>query len=127
VDGGYFHRVGLDTYGIIDIVFVAITALGILFIGLFARLVLKPRKQLRGSDKTKSKPRIRWLIGLILSIIGLLFFYVIAPMLFAVPFNVIRLLLPASMTTAIIAVWVMLGYFLVCLWGRVFVSSRLGK
>jgi len=127
VDSGNLNRVGIDTYGMIDIVFVVLTALGVLFIGLFARLAVKLRKQLRRGEKVKSKLRIRWLIGLILSMIGLLIFYIIAPMLFGTTFGMLALLFPASMTTAIIAVWIMAAYSLFSLWTKVFINPRVGK
>ena len=58
---GVFNPIGTDIFAIFDIIFVAITAVGVLCIGLFVRLVLK----LRGAEKSKPKLRIRWLLSLI--------------------------------------------------------------
>ena len=119
VNHGDLNRAGIDTYGIIDIAFVVLTAFGILFIGLFVRLAVKLHKQLRQGEKIKFKLRIRWLIGFMLSMIGLLIFYVIVPVLFGMSFGMLLLLLPASMTTAIIALWIMAAYSLFSLWVRI--------
>ena len=120
---GVLNPIGADLFAIFDIIFVAITAVGVLCIGLFVRLALK----LRGAEKSKPKLRIRWLLCLIPSIIGLLFFYVIAPMLFAMPLNTLLRFSPASMIIAIIAVWVMVAYSLFSLWMKVFVRLQAGK
>ncbi|MCL2842548.1 MAG: beta-lactamase family protein [Oscillospiraceae bacterium] len=127
VDGRSFNRIGLDTYGIVDIVFVILTAVGILFIGLFVRLAVKLRKQLHSGEKVNPKLRIRWLIGPILSIMGLIIIYFIVPMLFQISFSSLLLLLSSSMTTAIIAVWIMAAYSLFSLWAKVFANPRVGK
>ena len=127
VDGEYLNRAGVDPFVIIDIIFVVLTALGILFIGLFVRLAVKIGEQLRNREKTKPKLRIRGLIGLMPSIVGLLFFYVIAPMLFAMPLSTIMLLAPASINAAIIATWIMAVYSLLSLLAKVFINPRTGK
>ena len=124
IDGNYLNSFGMDLFAIIDIIFVVITAVGVLFIGLFVRLAVKVGKQLRGGVKIKPKLRIRWLLGLIPPMIGLLFFYVIAPMLFAMPLDTLILFSPASTITAIIAVWIMTAYSLCALWVKIFVNPR---
>jgi len=123
VNGEYLSSIGIDLFAIFDIVFVALTALGILFIGLFVRLAVKVSKQLRSGEKAKPKLRIRWLVGLMPSIIGLLFFYVLAPMLFAAPsLSALLIMPPASTITAVIAMWIMAAYALFSLWAKVFVN-----
>ena len=127
VDGEYLNRAGTDPFVIIDIIFAVLTGVGILFIGLFIRLAVKIGKNLRNGEKAKPKLRIRWLVGLIPSIIGLLFFYVIAPMLFAMPLSTIILLSPASINAAIVAVWIIVAYSLFSLLAKVFVNPRAGN
>jgi len=120
VDSGYLNRTGLDPNAIMDIAYVILTAFGILFIGLFVRLAVKLIKQLRSGEKAKSKLRIRWLIAPILAILGLLIFYVIGPMLFAMPFGTLVFFVPASITTAIIAMWIMAAYSFCAFLAKVF-------
>jgi len=117
--GNYSNRIGIDTYAILDIIFIALTVLGVLFIGLLVRLAVKVSKQLQSGEKIKSKLRIRWFITPILPIIGLLFFYVVAPMLFGMPFCIMLLLLSASMLTAVIAMWIITVYSLFSLVAKV--------
>jgi len=119
VDGEYLSSVGIDLFAIFDLAFIALTALGIVFIGLLVRLAVKVCKQLQIKDKTRPKFRIRWLIAPILSIIGLLIFYAVMPMLFALPLSTLLLLPPASTITAIIAVWIMTAYSLFSLGAKV--------
>ena len=109
---------------IVDIVFIVLAIAGILFIGLFVRLAVKVSKQLRNGEKIKSKLRIRWLIGLFLTIIGLFGFHVLAPMAFGGSFSTFLMLFPLSTPLAIIAVWIMAVYSLFSLWAKIFVSPR---
>ena len=118
---GELNSVGTDLFIIIDIAFVVLTALGVLFIGLFVRLAVKLYKQLQGGERAKAKLRIRWLIAPIFSILGILIFHVVMPMLFAMPLGTLLLFSPASTITAIIAMWIMAAYSLFSLWSKVFV------
>ncbi|MCL2621228.1 MAG: serine hydrolase, partial [Defluviitaleaceae bacterium] len=121
---GNFNRAGMDPFAMIDIAFIVLTAMGVFFIGLFVRLVLKLRKQLHISEKTKSKIKIKWLIGSVLSAIGLLAFYIVLPMVVETSYRIALLVFPASMTAATVAVWIALAYSLFSMWTKIFVSSK---
>jgi len=121
---GNFTRLGLDIWAVADIAFMAIVAIGILFAILFVRLAIKVSKNICNKDKIKINLRITSLIApiltLILSIVGLLFFYVFNPS--SLPFSDLVLSVPASAIPALIALWVMAAYSLFSLWTKVFVS-----
>ncbi|MCL2840520.1 MAG: beta-lactamase family protein [Defluviitaleaceae bacterium] len=121
---GVFNPIGTDLFAIFDIVFVAITAVGVLFIGMFVRLIVKVNKQLPNEWRAKPTLKIRWLIVPIFSIIGVLIFHVVMPMLFIMPLGILLLFSPASAITAIIAMWVMAVYSLFSLWTKAFVNQR---
>ena len=112
---GEFNTVGTDFFAIMDIAFVVLTALGALFIGLFVRLIIKLHKQVQSGERVKSKFKIRWLVAFILSIIGVLIFHVVMPMLFIMPLGTLLLFSPASAITAIVSMWIMMGYSLLSL------------
>jgi len=118
--GGDLNSIGVDPFAIIDIVFVVLTVIGILFIGLFMRRVVKLCKQRNSREKVKHKLKIRWLVAPILSIIGLLFIYVISPAASGMPFGMLIIYFPASMTTAVIAVWIITAYSLFSLGAKIF-------
>jgi len=120
VSSEYFNRVSNDPNEILDIILVVLTVLGVLFIGLFVWRVVKVCKQLQIKERTRTKFRIRWLVAPFLSIIGLLIFYVVIPMLFAMPFGTLVMFAPASTITAIIAVWIMAAYSLFSLGAKIF-------
>ena len=122
VDGGNFNRAGTDPFAIIDIIFIILSAVGIIFVGLFVRLAVRLRNQLRTGEKKEFKIRLRWLIGPLLSIIGLLLFYIIAPAVFETSFEVLALVLPSSLITAIIAMWIIAIYSFCAFLTKIFVS-----
>ena len=110
VNEGELNHIGADANLIMDIIFVGLTAIGVLFIGLLIRLAIKVGKRMHSREKSKHMLKIRWLFGLLPSIIGVLFFYIIAPMLFAMPLGALLIFSPASTVTAIVAVWIMAVY-----------------
>jgi len=126
-DSGNFVRATIDPFAIIDIIFVILTGVGVLFIGLFLRLAIELKKWLHIRERTKSKIRIKWLIGPFLSIIGLLILYIFVPMIFENSYEVLLLVMPASMTTAIIAMWIMVVYSLCAFVAKVFVNPQARK
>jgi len=124
VDGHNFNSIGADLFAILDIVFVAVIAVGVVFIGLFVWRAVKLGKWLGNGGKCKPKFRVRWLIGPVLSVFGVLIFYVVAPMLFAMPFGMLVLLSPASTHPAAIAMWIIAAYSLFSLLTKIYTSGR---
>ena len=123
VNEGELNSIGADANFILDIIFVGLTAIGVLFIGLLIRLVVKVGKRMHSEENVKSKLKIRWLFGLLPSIIGLLFFYVVAPMLFAMPLGTLLIFSPASTFTAFVAMWIMMVYSVLSLLTKILVAG----
>ena len=122
-----FNAIGTDPFAIMDMVFVVLTAVGVLFVGLFVWRIMKLNKQLPNGWREKPTLRIKWIFAPILSIIGLFVFYVGMPMAFQIPFRTMMVNGPASGLAAIIVMWVMAVYSLFSLWTKVFVSPKVGK
>ena len=126
VDGAAFDNMDMDLLVILDIIFVALTVLGILYIGLFIRLVIKTSKRLQNGEVIKANFTAKNIIGIlnpIISVVFLLGFYLGLPEMNGNAFSSITPLMPASTTTAIVALWIMTAYSL-CTWlVKVFVES----
>jgi len=116
---GELVNAGAEPFAIMDIVFVVLAAVGILFIVLFVRRIVKLHKQVQSGERVKPTLRIRWLFVPILPIAGLLVFYVILPMLFEVHFSSIMLMGPASGYMALISMWIITVYSLFSLGAKI--------
>ena len=127
VDGEPFSSVGMDLFVILDIVFSVLSVVGILYIGLFVRLVIKVAKRLRSGEKIKANftsKNIGRILDPIISLVILIAFYVGPAMMFGNSFTHVAMHSPASMATALAALWIMMMYTL-CSWlVRVFVNPK---
>ena len=132
VNNDVFNGAALDLQIIFDIIFSALTLTGTIFVFLFVRLVIRFVKRLRSGEQIKARfePRnIIWFMDLIISIIGVLAFYLLVPSIFfRTSYAFAAMFSPASITTAGIAVWIMLAYsafeFIAKLFGVVDVKSK---
>jgi len=116
MEGGDLNRAGIDFFTILDIVYTALTLMGIIYIALFVRTTIRLCKRLRRGERAKTKFCIKWLIDPLLSTVGLMAFYVIAPFMMSNSVEFLAMFSPASGVTALIALWIMVVYsFCICL------------
>lgn len=110
-----FNSRSFDLHEMTDAGFTVLCVVGIVYLALFVRLVLKVRKRLRNGEEitvNTSTISIKGTVGsLILSIAGLVFYYYIFPY---VILNTTRASLlrnwPVSFAVAAVAIWIMLIY-----------------
>jgi len=118
LDGVILDSMGMDLFAILDIAFVVLAAAGVLYIGFFIRLAIKTSKRFQNGETIKANFTIKTMMGIfnpIISIVLLLGFYIGFPEMNGNAFSSIMPLMPASTTTAIIALWIMAVYSL-CGW-----------
>jgi len=126
-----FNSRNFDLLEWIDIGFTLLCAMGVVFLGLLIRLMIKLRKRLQDGEIIKmnfSAKNIRLLIsGSIFSVAGLIFYYIF-------PFVVLdtvreRFLLnsPVSFGVAAIAIWIMVLYDVFSWWVKVSVQPAITR
>ena len=124
---GYFEDASIDFLRILDIGFSILTAVGLFYVLLFIRLAIKLSKRLKNGEVVKvvfTSKDISKLFDPILGVVGVLAFYVGIPTMFDTSFGHLIMTGPASMTTAGIALWIMLAYSLFAFSSKVFVKDR---
>jgi len=126
-DGGVLARVGMDPFLGLDIIFLALAAIGLWFIVLLVRLAIKSSKKLRDGENMRSKLRITWLIAPILAILGLLIINFAFSVMFSNSVELVRLIKPASWGVATAAVWVMFAYSICSLLFKLFIRGEKEK
>ena len=109
VESGIFNTVGVDFQVILDIVFTFLTIVGIVYVIMFVRLVIKTMKRLRSGERIKINTTSISLSGLIDPILTIgvaIGFYIIPGMFLNTSHQLLVLTAPASMTIAGIALWI---------------------
>lgn len=127
IDGAPFNTVGMDLFVILDIVFTALSVIGVIYIGLLIRFVIKTVKRLRDGEVIRANftpKNVARILDPIISFLVLIGIYVGPTVMFQNSFAHVSMLSPASMNTAIIALWIVTIYSL-CSWlVKVFVNPR---
>jgi len=127
VDGVAFDEIGIDILAILDIAFAVLTAAGIVYIGLFARLAVRTARRLRNGGAIGASFTFKNMTGIfspLVSLATLIGFYVGFPALNGNSLASLSLLAPASMATVIIALWIMAAHSW-CAWlVKVFVKPQ---
>ena len=123
VESRAFDSIGIDFFAILDIAFSILTVVGVVYVGLLVWLAMNAIKRLSSREVIKPKftrQIIKWLIDPILSIAGLIAFYIIVPHMFGSSYANFALLSPASVNTAGIAIWVIVAYYSCAFMTKVF-------
>jgi len=123
--GGYsFDVIGMDLYIIMDIALTIITALGLVFVGLFVRLLIRLSNRFRKGERIKTNFTAKIMIQLVAAVMSLallIAFYIVPPLVFDTSRAVVVAFAPASLTTGGIALWIITAYAW-CSWlAKVFV------
>jgi len=128
VRDGVFNNRSRDFGEMVDIGFTILCAMGIVYIGLFVRLVVKLRKRLQSGEIMKanfSAKSIKMLIGgSIFSIAGLIFYYIFPYVVMDTTRASLLLNWPVSFAVAAIALWIMVIHDVFAWWIKVFVSPK---
>ena len=127
VESEMFNRVSMDTWAIMDIFFTILTAVGIVFIVMFVRLVINLIKRFLHGEVAKvqfTSKNITLPIAPLLLSVGLIAGYIVPPAIYNMPYEMLLVFSPASMTAVGIAMWIIVAYFW-CSWlAKVFVTPR---
>ena len=127
VESGIFNTVGVDFQVILDIVFTFLTIVGIVYVIMFVRLVIKTMKRLRSGERIKINTTSISLSGLIDPILAIgvaIGFYIIPGMFLNTSHQLLVLTSPANMTIAGIALWIGALQSVCSWWVKVFVNPR---
>ena len=99
--------------------------MGIVYLSLFVRLIIKLNKRLRSRKFIKAHftfKNIKWLVDTLFSTVAIAGFYLIPTIVIGTSYEHIAMTAPASMVTAEIALWVMALYSLGTFLAKVLVS-----
>jgi len=113
IEGYSFDVIRIDFFTILDIILTTITVIGIVSAGMFVWLAIKLTKKLRRRDRIKVNLTVKnavGMIGPIISLVALVVFYVVPPILQDTSRAVILIYAPASLTTGYIALWAIAAY-----------------
>ena len=125
---GVFNNRSRDIGEMVDIGFTILCAIGVVYIGLFVRLVVKLRKRLQDGEKItanfSAKSIIKGLFSLTLSIASLIFYYTFQFILLDTTRASLLMNWPVSFGVAAIAVWIMVLYDAFAWWVKVSVKPR---
>ena len=125
---GTFTTLGRDWNQMSDIFFSIVCAVGIIYIGLFVRIIVKLRKRLKSGEVIKanfSAKSIKKLIsGSILSIAFLTLYYIFPYVLMGITRASLINNFVTSFGVAAIAMWIMVLYDVFAWWTKMFVSPK---
>jgi len=127
VGDGVFNNRNRDIGEMVDIGFTILCAVGVVYIGLFVRLVVKLRKRLKDGEiiaANFSAKSLKSLSGLIFSIACLIFYYTFQFILLDTTRESLLQNWPVSFGIAAIAIWIMVLYDIFAWWVKVSVKPR---
>ena len=127
VDNSTFVSVGRTWFEWMDIGFTLLTVSGVIYIGLFVRLIMKLKKRLQGGEIIKanfSAESLKDSISLIFSIACLVFYYTFQFIILDTTRASLLQNWPTSFGAVAIAVWIMVLYDVFAWWAKVFVSPK---
>jgi len=127
VGDSVFNNRNRDIGEMVDIGFTILCAAGVVYIGLFVRLVVKLRKRLKDGEIVTtnfSAKSLKSLSGLIFSIACLIFYYTFQFILLDTTRESLLQNWPVSFGIAAIAIWIMVLYDIFAGWVKVFVKPR---
>ena len=127
LEGEPFDRAQTDMFVFMDIAFIIFVIIGFAQICMLVRIIIKVKKRLDNGEIIKArfgKKNISWLFDPVLSIMGIIAFYVVPSIWMDTSREFIVLFAPSSLTWAGVAIWVMAVYSLFSFWVKIFVSPR---